>query len=250
MIIRNLLLSILFPLVLNTNVQMEAKDYLLADMVRPYNTIITLPEKEIKEDIVPIEEKKAPEEIQVIVPEIVVPACDTTALEIRGTLTKEVESKVLSLYGLLPSNMKQKIEATGYKVIVDSSGAITNGHAGQTDVFVSAAYNVDGNGYIGINGSSVNKTSIAVVHEIGHWFDAILGAENGMNNFYSSNAEFVGIYNEEIGNSGYPSYNSGSPEEFFAETFRYMYENPSRVQTNTPKAYSYILNLLSLYGYK
>ena len=164
---------------------------------------------------------------------------DTTGLLFEEGVSEEVYNAVLKKYALIPSFIKEQIVYTGHTVIVAPDGRYTNGHAGQYD---------PDNLLIAINGSSVKKADISVIHEIGHFYDANLAVSQGITEWYETygpyhsglDPEWQDIYYSEKGSSDYPSYITDLTLDFYAECFRDYFERPDYLKSHCPRAYEYI----------
>lgn len=105
---------------------------------------------------------------------------------------------------------------------------------------------------INYEATTSGKVTLGAIHESGHQVDTLLGRQYGIyvsnygTSFMSCNTDFQAIYKEEVGKSGYGYWGTGNSVEFFAESWRFYFEDPSRVKKNTPKTYEYITDLLKL----
>ena len=161
-------------------------------------------------------------------------------------VTESMKSTFLRYYSLVPQYVKDYVAVTGGTIMLDKDGRFTNGHAG--------TYHI-GHGNMCINGATPGKIKLAAIHEQGHHIDYVLGKKYGVvvksgyyegYNFFSGSDEFVAIYNAEVGKSGYGSWATYAAAEYFAESFRYYFEDQQRVATNTPQTYAYLQKIMAM----
>ncbi len=144
-----------------------------------------------------------------------------------------------------PVEVRQAMDAYNVVIIVDRNGLYTGGHAG----LYYAEERI-----LAINGSDPNKIAMSVNHEIGHCVDSMIGELVKIpidDEIYwlgiSNSDEFSTIYEEEIADSGYPSWNSTGSYEYFAETYRYIIEDNTYMMERAPKAVEYVRKVLKQY---
>ena len=170
-------------------------------------------------------------------------------------------SVFLSYYMLLPEEIRQDLVKTEHPIYLAPDGSYSCGHAGiyvpSDFIFNGHLYDSEENvtgtglGYIGINCSSDSKIKMAAIHEVGHYVDERLGRIHGYapNNLYeamyfSEDPEFLRIYHEEASRSGFPEWNLQDEQEYFAESFRYLFEDPARLK-NIPQTRAFMEKTLS-----
>lgn len=102
--------------------------------------------------------------------------------------------------------------------------------------------NIGGITYLGENLIKLRADSIkwAILHEFGHYIDFIKSTEGW---WISDDSEFMGIYNNEVGNCGLSRYYTKDSLEYFAECFRHTYQNESRASKNFSNTYNFIKQL-------
>lgn len=138
--------------------------------------------------------------------------------------------KVNQQLAYVPENVKARFVSEGWHIYITTENLAQTYFAG---VYNSVQGVTDYAGKtikIETRNAAVNG---AVVHEMGHFVDYILGTP-------SMSSEFTQIYNEEVATFKSGITNSSAvrdPMEFFAETFEYMYKDPSKC---TPKAKAFI----------
>lgn len=179
----------------------------------------------------------------------IVPPFDESkeVMKFEGNVSQACRNKAISLYRLLPENVKNAYRNWGYTIVVTSSPSLTQGHCGMY-------YPIEMNSYraAGVYAKSINAVNIAVLHETGHFIDNYLGNKEhrGISpNFgyraVTSDLEWITIYNAEVSKSGFPSYITWCPEEFFAECVWKTLANPSWMKSNLPNAYNYVMSCIN-----
>ena len=167
----------------------------------------------------------------------------TEVMKFRGNVSTSCRNKAISLYNKLPNNVKNAMRGWGYEIIVSTSPDLTQGHCGMYYPMEMRSHKV-----AAVYAKSVGAVNIAVLHEVGHFVDNYLGNKEGRG--YSPNYGFraltsdpawVEIYNQEVGKSGFPSYVTWCPEEFFAECFWKALAEPNWMKNTLPNAYNYII---------
>lgn len=164
----------------------------------------------------------------------------------QGNVSNACKNKAISLYNLIPSNVRNAYRNWGYKIVVTTSPNLTDGHCGTYYPLEMNSHRVSA-----VYAKSVGAVNIAVLHETGHFVDNYLGKKEGwgMSPNYgfqaiTSDPAWVQIYNAEVGKSGFPSYVTWCPEEFFAECFWKALASPSWMKSHLPQAYNYIMNCI------
>ena len=160
-------------------------------------------------------------------------------------LPRSIRNTFFKYFEMEPPEVRMAMDAYGVVIIVDKNGLYTGGHAG--------LYYAEDN-ILAINGSDPGKIAMSVNHEIGHCVDSMIGELVDIpidDEIYwlgiSNSDEFVSIYEEEVGESGYPSWNSNGSFEFFAETYRYVIEDNTYMMERAPKAAEYVQKVLRQY---
>ncbi len=160
-------------------------------------------------------------------------------------LPQSTRNAFFSYYEMEPLEVRQAMDEYGVIVIVDNNGAYTGGHAG----LYYAEEKI-----LAINGSSVSKIAMSINHEIGHCVDTIVGELVGMpidETIYwlgiSNTEEYVDIFLDEYQDAGYPSWNSNSNFEFFAETYRYVIEGNDTMTDRAPESAAYVRRIINQY---
>ncbi|MCR5501577.1 MAG: hypothetical protein K6F53_01060 [Lachnospiraceae bacterium] len=178
---------------------------------------------------------------------------------VSDAVRKTVEDKL----SLVPDLILENVSDNGFMYIVDPSGAHSFGHAGTTthpDCYVEGRFlalpeNIaPPYGEIAINGADTEKAGMAAIHEVGHAVDWLVGTAcltsvEFENNTYMSlggDPEWQRIYEEEAPRSGFPDHNRTTALEYFAEVFRYVFEDPSRLE-KVPQSRAYVEAVLSSY---
>lgn len=169
----------------------------------------------------------------------------------QGVTDKMMET-YYNYYVMVPQYIRNYIQATGGVNYLDVDGRRTGGHAGQCNMYEY----FDNNSYFGtseiaVNGSSPAKIQMAVIHEMGHHVDHTLGMDTGTWvpgqkwHYLSSNPSFLAIYKAEAKKSGFESWATDCPEDYFAEAFRFYFENPMRLN-DVPGTYVFIQNAINM----
>ena len=160
-------------------------------------------------------------------------------------LPQSIRKTFFYYFEMEPVEIRQAMDDYGVIVIVDNNGAYTGGHAG----LYYAEEKI-----LAINGSSSNKIAMSVNHEIGHCIDTMVGELLGMpidETIYwlgiSNSGEFVDIFLDEYQDAGYPSWNSNSNFEFFAETYRYVVEDNEAMTDKAPESAAYVRRVINQY---
>ena len=160
-------------------------------------------------------------------------------------LPQSIRKTFFYYFEMEPVEIRQAMDDYGVIVIVDNNGAYTGGHAG----LYYAEEKI-----LAINGSSANKIAMSVNHEIGHCIDTMVGELLGMpidETIYwlgiSNSGEFVDIFLDEYQDAGYPSWNSNSNFEFFAETYRYVVEDNEAMTDKAPESAAYVRRVINQY---
>ncbi|MCR4787750.1 MAG: hypothetical protein K5888_04100, partial [Lachnospiraceae bacterium] len=188
-------------------------------------------------------------------------------IEYTEEVPESISSTVEECLSVIPPVILENVADNGFKYIVDPSGTTTKKHAGMT-IYPDCV--IDGenlhlkdnltppDGKIAIMGNTVSRTKMAVVHEVGHAVDFIIGAAYGYSTEFENepymsmegDPEWQKIFAEENEISGFPDYNRTCPLEYFAEVFRYVFEDPSKLD-NIPRSRDYVTDLLEgFYGIK
>lgn len=177
------------------------------------------------------------------------PVADTSANIYGAVIDPGVKSEFVNTFirywDKVPGNVKDFLVSNNAYTYLMPDGTMTDGNAGMTYLHQDStpAY---------IMATKNSKVILAAIHESGHQVDTLLGKQYGTNaagyrsSFMSCNADFQAIYAEEAGNSGYGYWGTSSSIEYFAESWRFYFEDPARVEKNTPGTYEYITGLLSL----
>lgn len=169
-------------------------------------------------------------------------------------VSEKMENTFILYWTKIPKYIKDYLLEYQSYTILEPNGTHTNGHAGVTCDYIinpkTLKYMKFPKSYI--MATTVNKVKLAAIHEAGHMVDMILGQDYGAlsptyNGFFvSSNPDFGEVFKTESGKSGYGYWGLSNSNEYFAESFRYYFENPQRVKENTPITYAYIENLLKI----
>ena len=195
----------------------------------------------------PIEELVAPEEISEPAPDI---WNDDELIYENGIFfhkdVSEANKEIFySCYEKEPYEVRMALDYYEAAIVVGADSAYTGGNAG--------TYYAEDR-IIAIDGSTGKKIDMAVNHEIGHCVDAMVGEMLGMmvdaDNYWlgvSNTDEFRAIYEAEVKNAGYPSWNSTDTFEFFAETYRYVIEDNKTMLSKAPQAAQYVRSILEHY---
>jgi len=160
-------------------------------------------------------------------------------------LSQSAINTFFKYFEMEPVEVRQAMDAYNVIIIVDNNGLYTGGHAG----LYYAEERI-----LAINGSAVGKIAMSVNHEIGHCVDSMIGELVNIpidDEIYwlgiSNSDEFNEIYEEEVAESGYPSWNSDGSYEFFAETYRYVVEDNTFMMERAPKAAEYVQKIIRQY---
>ncbi len=166
---------------------------------------------------------------------------------------------------LIPEVILENLAQNGFRYIVDPTGVHSFSHAGTCTYpncfvdgqFLALPENINPPfGEIAINGSSMKKAEMSSIHEVGHAVDFMLGYADRtyttfQNNTYLSlegDPEWKEIFEEEAALSGFPDYNRTVPLEYFAEVFRFVFEDPAKLK-NIPRSKEYVeTKLAEFYG--
>lgn len=169
-------------------------------------------------------------------------------------VSEKLKNIFISYWAKIPKYIKDYLVERQCYTILDPNGARTNGHAGMT---CDDTINPKTLKYVDfpkayIMATTANKVRLAAIHESGHMVDMILGQDYGSLSptykslFVSSNPDFEEVFKMESGKSGYGYWGLSNSNEYFAESFRYYFEDPQRVKENTPITYVYIDSLLKI----
>ncbi len=176
-----------------------------------------------------------------------------------------IKETVEEYTSMIPAVILENVADNGFVYKVDPSGNTTKKHAGMTmfpDCIVDGTYLhtrdnlTPPSGTIGIMGDSVSRAKMAAIHEVGHAVDFIIGAAYGYSTTFENETYmslegdpvWQKIFAEENEIADFPDYNRTCPLEYFAEVFRYVFEDPSKLD-NIPKSRQYVIDTLeSFYG--
>lgn len=161
---------------------------------------------------------------------------DLPGLMIADGVSVDIARHAKALYSYLPENAMSIFEARNTPVQVWADSWHTEGHAGLTrwgDWHPHDSTNIN------VNGTTYEQTEMAVLHEAGHGLDLLLSDLN-IGEFRSDCSEFREIYKRESGQSGYDPWCVPDHREYFAESFRWYFEDRDRVKQNTPMTYEYV----------
>ena len=171
---------------------------------------------------------------------------DMCGLVFDGNVSQACKDKALSLYAVLPSNVKNRIVESGFQVVVSDNSWWTEGHAGS---YYPMAGSFPQGRVIAIYAGSVSKVNISVLHECGHFVDEYIGTRDGYGLSPSfgypaltTSAEWMSIYAAEAGASGFSSYATDCQEDYFAEAFWKCLVSPSWAQSTIPQSYAFIMS--------
>ncbi len=161
------------------------------------------------------------------------------------SLPQSTRDLFFEYYMMEPEAVRKAVDDYGALIIVGKDGKYTGGNAG--------LYYPEER-IIAINGSSPSKVAMAVNHEIGHCVDSMVGELVGMpidEEIYwlgvSNSMEFTNDFFDEYETAGYPSWNSFSSFEFFAETYRYVIEDNTAMMNKAPLCSEYVKRVLEQY---
>ena len=174
-----------------------------------------------------------------------------------------IKNTVEEYTSMIPAVILEDVADNGFIYTVDPSGTTTKDHAGMTifpdctvdGVFLHTKDNhTPPDGKIAIMGDTVSRTKMAAIHEVGHAVDFIIGAAYGYSTTFENETymsmegdpEWQKIFAEENEIADFPDYNRTCPLEYFAEVFRYVFEDPSKLD-NIPKSRDYVISLLESY---
>jgi len=143
--------------------------------------------------------------------------------------------KIYFWYSLLPENIQNKFNESGWTINVVSS-EIINKTFGVDSGYVISGVTIHNSKMILMNGDKERYLD-DVIHEIGHWIDGY-NTNGNPEKFISHSNEFQRIFSEEGKN--YTKYGASSEEEFFAEIFKGIILNPEKVQQACPQATAFI----------
>lgn len=153
---------------------------------------------------------------------------------------------IVSYYGLMPDVIRNYIAANNMQIMVDAYGTYTEGHAGMCYMNNGVVPSV-----INLSCQKKGQLEMAVIHEFGHAIDNLMGVYYGYTyniekgliyNCISNSDEFQALYYEECPTSGYGSWATYASWEYFAESFRWYFENRSKVP---PKTCAYMSRILT-----
>ena len=189
-----------------------------------------------------------------VLPTFCMPKID---VQVCGTVSEEKVEYVDEFLQTMPSTLHDAFVKDGAKYILDSSGSLTAGHAG-----IFLPYEVgtalgeptehltplERQNTVNVSVTSNSRMEMAKTHELGHWFDEYFARKHnikakelddgwwvGVSNFQA----FEEIWKEEAALSGFPSYTTHNTSEYFAEVFRYVYEDPSKLES-LPKSKAFV----------
>lgn len=161
---------------------------------------------------------------------------DPENLYVKGDkgVSDEMVLAVESEFMMIPKNVRDYIEVTGWTITVSSQDLSERFHkhsgtVGLIDYKAHAIY---------VNNESVAKT--AVVHEIGHFIDHAKGRLSKSDEFadiYAAEKEAFCEYHRTDG------HNTGEPNEYFAEAYMASIYDPVGMQEACPKTYEFVMNV-------
>ena len=186
-------------------------------------------------------------------------------IEYTTAASDEIKETVDEYVAMIPDIILENTADNGFRYIVDPTGNNTKQHAGMT-VYPDCTVNgmelhlrdniTPPDGKIAVMGNTVARTQMAAIHEVGHAVDFIIGAAYGYSTVFETETymslegdpQWRRIYEEENVLSGFPDYNRTCALEYFAEVFRYVFEDPSKLD-NVPQSRKYVQDVLcDFYG--
>ncbi|MCR4990800.1 MAG: hypothetical protein K6A38_08060 [Lachnospiraceae bacterium] len=183
----------------------------------------------------------------------------------EGEVPDRILKTVEEYTSLIPEVILENTADNGFVYIIDPSGQNTENHAGMA-TFPDCTVNGEllhlkdnttpPGGKIAVMGDTLSRTKMAAIHEVGHAVDFIIAEAYGYSTVFEDEVymsmegdpEWQRIFEEENELSGFPDYNRKCALEYFAEVFRYVFEDPSKLD-NVPQSKQYMTDLLeSFYG--
>lgn len=154
------------------------------------------------------------------------------AISAESGVSMEMLNSVEASYGLIPENVRDHFEGSGWKAV------IVSGNLGARHGYSSI---------LGITDTSTNTISIdnrekaiySIIHEMGHYIDIKEG-------WISKGDEFSGIRQAEVGT--FVSFwdtdpaNVASCTEYFAEAFEASCREPDVMEKNCPLSYEFVMD--------
>lgn len=171
---------------------------------------------------------------------------DVLAMTTKGAGVTDAHMQTISLYyGMMPKVIRDYIKANNMTICVDAYGTYTGGHAGLCYMNNGVVPSV-----INLSCQKPGQLEMSVIHEFGHAIDNLMGVYYGYSfdrdkglyyNCISNCDEFQALYYEECPTSGYGSWATYASWEYFAESFRFYFEDRSKVPPKTCAFMSRIL---------
>ena len=171
---------------------------------------------------------------------------DVLAMTTKGAGVTDAHMQTIALYyGMMPQVIRDYIKANSMIIYVDAYGTYTNGHAGLCYMNNGVVPSV-----INLNCQKSGQLEMSVIHEFGHAIDNLMGIYYGYSfdrdkglyyNCLSNCDEFQALYYEECPISGYGPWATYASWEYFAESFRFYFEDRSKVPPKTCAFMSRIL---------
>ena len=171
---------------------------------------------------------------------------DVLAMTTKGAGVTDAHMQTIALYyGMMPQVIRDYIKANNMIICVDAYGTYTDGHAGLCYMNNGVVPSV-----INLNCQKSGQLEMSVIHEFGHAIDNLVGIYYGYSydrdkglyyNCLSNCDEFQALYYEECPTSGYGPWAIYASWEYFAESFRFYFEDRSKVPPKTCAFMSRIL---------
>lgn len=158
----------------------------------------------------------------------------------EGNISADTQNAVNAMLSRIPSPLVDKFNSTGHRILVSSNDVAST--------YLGLPYNSVAGYYIPSDKiiyftSNTSYIYSGLLHEVGHFVDFYGGAEVA-----SSASEFNEIFNSECANlsiSAHRQNHMSCPEEYFAEVFNQIVNNPGVVQRDTPRSYEYVMRYIN-----
>lgn len=156
--------------------------------------------------------------------------------EAKGNVSQSLINTANIELNKLPSNIVNKFVSLGWHLYITDENIAQTYFDGEYSRVQGVAIYTERVILIEARTSAITGS---LIHEMGHFVDSITS-------YSSYSDEFSRIYNEEVDTFKSRIVNSScvsDKAEFFAETFYYVYKNPSKC---TEQAYSYVLSKINM----
>ena len=172
------------------------------------------------------------------------------AAPITSLTDVDTGGRVNALYDINPQPVRETFERYGWTVDIVSSDTINALYG--LDPALATNYSLAGfvspqRKKMFLTGD-VNYASQAVNHEMGHFFDICISPfilPDGIQ--ASQTSDFVSVYLTEGCSGILGAYAMSSPDEYFAEAYKYYVEAPVFLATYAPYTYLYMDKVVNMY---